>query len=252
MFKKILLMTNLLILCLSTYSVAHAKTHYINGIDANYPPFAFVDEKGKATGFDVDAINWIAKKKGFTVTHRPMQWSGIIPSLTTGKIDFIASGLSITDERLKSVDFTFPYWVVAKVLITKKGANLTPDNILFKKGAKIGIQSATSEEKWFNENMKARNYSVTLQLYDSGPLAIQDLLNGRVVAVALDSAPAGDAMKNLPIEIIGDFGSKPEKFGIGVRKNDPETKKMLEEGMKELMQDPYWNVLVEKWITNKK
>ena len=58
-----------------------AGKHLINGIDANYPPFAYVDETGKPAGFDVDSMNWIAKKMGFTVEHKPMDWDGIIPAL---------------------------------------------------------------------------------------------------------------------------------------------------------------------------
>ena len=57
------------------------KKGYINGIDANFPPFAYVDETGKPAGFDVDAIDWIAEKLGFTVKHQPMDWDGIIPGL---------------------------------------------------------------------------------------------------------------------------------------------------------------------------
>ena len=76
-----------------------AGKHLINGIDANYPPFAYVDETGKPAGFDVDSMNWIAKKMGFTVEHKPMDWDGIIPALLAKKIDMVCSGMSISPER---------------------------------------------------------------------------------------------------------------------------------------------------------
>ena len=82
----------------ATFAVAAEKV-YINGIDANFPPFAFVDKSGVPDGFDVKALDWIAKEMKFKVKHQPMDWDGIIPSLKTKKIDIVASGMSITDER---------------------------------------------------------------------------------------------------------------------------------------------------------
>ena len=85
----------LLSITLAAPALAAGK-HLINGIDANYPPFAYVDETGKPAGFDVDSMNWIAKKMGFTVEHKPMDWDGIIPALLAKKIDMVCSGMSIS------------------------------------------------------------------------------------------------------------------------------------------------------------
>jgi hypothetical protein len=97
---------------LSSASAIAAEKVYINGIDANFPPFAYVDKNGNPDGFDVKALDWIAKEMGFKVKHQPMDWDGIIPSLKTKKIDIVASGMSITDERKKQVSFTAPYWKI--------------------------------------------------------------------------------------------------------------------------------------------
>ena len=67
---------------------------YINGFDAAYPPFSFIDKAGNPAGFDIDAVNWIANEMGFKVKHQPTDWAAIVPSLKAGKIDFIASGMS--------------------------------------------------------------------------------------------------------------------------------------------------------------
>jgi len=79
-------------------SIAEEKV-IINGIDANFPPFAFVDKSGKPDGFDIAVVDWIAKENGFKVEHKPMDWDGIVPSLLAKKIDMVASGMSITDAR---------------------------------------------------------------------------------------------------------------------------------------------------------
>ena len=106
-----------LALVLALGGVAFAEKTYINGIDANYPPFAYVDKSGKPAGFDVESMDWIAKKKGFKVTHQPMDWDGIIPNLLAKKIDMVCSGMSITEERRQKVNFSNPYWNVKQVFI---------------------------------------------------------------------------------------------------------------------------------------
>ena len=91
---------------INTGPAAAADKIYINGFDAAYPPFSFIDKAGKPAGFDIDAVNWIAKEMGFKVKHQPTDWAAIVPSLKAGKIDFIASGMSITPERQAQVNFT--------------------------------------------------------------------------------------------------------------------------------------------------
>ena len=86
-----------------------------------------VDEKtGQPSGFDVDAMNWIARKMGFTVTHKPMAWDGIIPALNASEIDMICSGMSITEERAKAVQFSRPYWEQKSIL----AFNVVPRKLL--------------------------------------------------------------------------------------------------------------------------
>lgn len=81
---------------------------YINGIDANYPPFSFIDKNGNPDGLDVKAVDWIAEEMGFKVKHQPTEWDAIIPSLKNKKIDMIASGMTVTEERKKRLIFPFP------------------------------------------------------------------------------------------------------------------------------------------------
>ena len=171
----------------ATFAVAADKV-YINGIDANFPPFAFVDKSGVPDGFDVKALDWIAKEMKFKVKHQPMDWDGIIPSLKTKKIDIVASGMSITDERKKEVAFTIPYWKIKQVLVAKKDTKLTKETALAD-GNKIGVQRGTSEAKWIEENLiKKAGKKFELVQYDSAPLAVEDVVNGRIVAAAMDDA----------------------------------------------------------------
>jgi len=231
----------------ATFAVAAEKV-YINGIDANFPPFAFVDKSGAPDGFDVKALDWIAKEMKFKVKHQPMDWDGIIPSLKTKKIDIVASGMSITDERKKEVAFTIPYWKIKQVLVAKKDTKFTAESALAD-GNKVGVQRGTTEAKWIEENLiKKGGKKFELVQYDSAPLAVEDVVNGRIVAAAMDDAPALDATKKKPVKILGGFGMPDEDFGYAIRKEDTEFLKKVNEGLKKLMKSPYWAELKKNYL----
>jgi polar amino acid transport system substrate-binding protein len=84
---------------------------------------------------------------------------------------------------------------------------------------------------------------VSAGLCDSAPLAVEDVVNGRAVAAAMDDAPAQDAVKKKPVKILGEFGMPQEEFGYAVRKEDTELLSKLNEGLKKLMATPYWEEL---------
>ena len=248
MYRTRLLLLVCAIFC--AISPSFAATGLKNGIDANFPPFAFIDKTGAPSGFDVEAMNWIAKDLGKTVTHQAIEWDGIITSLVTKKIDIIASGMSITPERAKQVNFTMPYWIINNVVVTKKASALTVDNLL--KGKKtIGVQSGTPEAEWLKDNAKAHGHNYTLRYYSSSPLAVEDVLNGRIDAAAMNDAPAKDAASRKEVKILGNFGMEPEEFGYAVRKEDKELLDQVNASLKKLIATPEWENLKKKYELGK-
>lgn len=241
------LLLSTLVLAFAGLAQAAEKT-LVNGIDADFPPFASVDKTGKAIGFDVESLDWIAKEMGFKVKHQPTAWDGIVASLVAKKIDVIASGMSITPERAAQVAFSVPYWTVTQVLVTKADSALTPDAALVE-GKKIGVQRGTSEAKWIQANLLDKGVKKFEMIeYDSSALAIEDILNGRIDAAAMDDAPAKEALAaKKPVKIIGQFGMEPEKFGYAVRKGDAELLAKINKGLEKLMASPKWEELKTKY-----
>ena len=228
-------------------SLAQEKV-IVNGIDANFPPFAFVDKTGKPDGFDIAVVDWIAKEYGFKVEHKPMDWDGIVPSLVAKKIDMVASGMSITEARKEQVNFSLPYWKIAQVLVAKGDSDMTPEKAM-RDGNKIGVQRGTTEAKWIEENLiKKEGKKFELVYYDSAPLAIEDIINGRIVAAAMDDAPAKDAAsKKKNVKIVGTFGMPDEEYGYAFRKEDTELLNKFNEGLKKIMASPTWAELLKKY-----
>ena len=247
MFKKnlIIWMGILGLLLAGSGQVLAGKT-IVNGIDANFPPFAFIDKTGTPSGFDVEAMNWIAKEMGYEVTHKAFDWDGIVTSLLTKKIDMVASGMSITPDRLEKVAFTNPYWKIEQVMVVKKGSGLTLEDLLSGKKL-VGVQQGTSEAKWLKEEALKNGWNLELRYYESSPLAVEDILNGRISAAAMDDAPAKDAAGKKDVEIIGTFGMHSEDFGYAIRKEDTALMADMNEGLKRLMASPHWKELIKKY-----
>jgi len=235
-----------LLLILVFSAPAFAKS-YINGIDAHYPPFAYVDaNSGKPAGFDVEALDWIAATMGFEVKHMPLAWDAIIPSLLAKKIDMVCSGMSITPERANQVDFSIPYWKLYNVFVTKQDSDLTVAEKRTEK-VKIGGQRGTNEAAALVKNQKEKKLRFEVRLYDSAPLMIEEVINGRIQAALMDSLPAQDAVsKGKPIRIAGTHGA-PAYFGVAFRTEDAELRKLVNEGYAKLMTDPFWMQLQQKY-----
>lgn len=246
--RKITLMGLLLLLLVAVTPGATLAKTYINGIDPNYPPFAYIDEKtGQPAGFDVDSMNWIAKKQGFEVKHQPMNWDGIIPALLANQIDMVCSGMSVTPERAEMVEFSDPYWKVNRVFIVPANSNLTVEEIL-KQPIKVGVQRGTSEANAIRKEKEAKGYPMELRQYDSAPLAVEDLLNGRIQAALMDELPADDSIsKGKAVKKAGTHGI-PDDFGVAMRKGEKDLRKLVDEGYRKLQADPYWQELQKKYL----
>jgi polar amino acid transport system substrate-binding protein len=118
------------------------------GMEIAYKPFEFVDETGKPAGFDVDLTKAVAERLGRPVEHVNLGFDTLINELTSGRIDVICSGMSYTDERAKTVDFTRPYagspmWMLASSQLVKEGTSL---DALDAPGTKIAVQRGTTGE----------------------------------------------------------------------------------------------------------
>jgi len=219
----------------------------IVGIDGEYTPFSYLDSSGNPTGFDVDSMKWIAQKKGLNVKFQPTAWDGIIPSLQAGKIDMVYAGMSITPERAEQVNFSTPYWEVNQEVVARNDSTITIDDVKSGK-AIIGAQSGCTAAIWVDSNLVStgKMSQDKLKLYANTPLALDDLVAGRVDAVMYDDHVLKTMIEGKPVKSIGNIETK-EEFGIAVRKSDPALLATLNDGLTQLKADPYWQELIIKY-----
>jgi len=226
---------------------------YVDGIDAAFPPFSFIDETGTPTGFDVEVIRWIAAEMGFEVEIVPIDWDAIVPTLITGNIDLIASGMTITAARQERVAFTDPYWSIDLAVVVRQTeieGEPVPELTLFgavQPGRKIGVQRGTTSQDWLEANVIGAGIDIELVLYENFLLALEDLLIGRIDSAVMDGPTARTGIEDRPLTIVGTICTG-EIYGYAVRKDDAELLALLNEGLRRIQATDTWDELVTRWL----
>ncbi len=207
---------------------------YMNGIDIHFPPFTYLDSKGHPSGFDVEALNWIAREMGFQVRHRPKEWSRIEASLQAREIDLIASGLIASEERARKMAFTIPYWTIKQVTLTRSVSHLDIDDIILSR--KLGALSGAFKVEWLKNhgNWDGWNYQICLD--DSATIVLSDHSGNGI----------GAAEGHLA-ESTGAFILRKGHFAYGANKEDAELLAILNEGLRKIMASPFWFELIKKY-----
>lgn len=212
------------------------------GTDPTFAPFEFVDEKNNTTGFDVDLMKAIADDLGYTVQYENSAFDGLVTSLQAGNYDAVIAAMTITPERLESVDFSDKYLMAEQFIAVKKGSPIKTTADL--KGKKIGVQSGTTGQTVVEE------LGFSPLKFDAIPDAMNDLLNGGVDAVVADSPVVLYFIKQNPnfnIEYVkGDF--KKEYYGIAVKKGNTELKDKINASLKKLQDSGTYNNIYKKWF----
>ncbi|HPI97295.1 MAG TPA: ABC transporter substrate-binding protein [Synergistales bacterium] len=245
--KKVLLVLVALSMFLCSAAFAADKTVYVVGIDGDYPPYSYIGEDGKPTGFDVESVRWIAEKMGFEVDIRPTAWDGIIPALLAKKIDLIYSGMTATNERREVVAFTDVYWVINQAVCARNDSDLNMITALAG-GYTVGTQRGCTAAMWLEDNLVKPGMlpKDNLKLYDNFPLAVTDLENGRIDAAMMDDVIVQKAVEGKALKILGTI-STGEEYAVAVRKEDTDLLNMLNEGLDLLMKSPKWQELKDKY-----
>lgn len=212
-------------------------------MSGQYPPFNFVDENNKLTGFDVEMGSEIAKRIGVKGKPLSTAWDGIIAGLLANKYELICGSMAITEERLKSIDFTEPYYRSGAQLFVKKGSSVASVKDL--DGKKVGVTLGTTYEKWVRENIA----NADVRTYKGVPDMILEISTGRIDGFITDKIVGALAIKKngAPIALAGDLLYE-EKMGIALRQNNPELKAAMNTALADMKKDGTYEAISMKWL----
>ncbi len=252
------------------FSSAHADSIRI-GTEGAYPPWNAKDEKGKLIGFEVELANWLCIYMKADCTLVEQDWDGMIPGLIMRKYDAIMAGMSITDERMKTINFSQGYADEVASLAVMKGSSLegmdTPKAINLSTGGggakkalktltaalagkTIGVQTATIHQNFLESGDVG---SVKIRTYKTQDEVNLDLAAGRIDAALAAAVAFTDYAEKSGKAVVlvgptfsgGAFGNG---VGVGIRKDDTALLKRFNAAINQARKSGKISELAIKWF----
>jgi polar amino acid transport system substrate-binding protein len=231
---------------------AAEKDSYVFAGNAEWPPLEYVDEKGNVVGYEVDLLKQIEKISGKEITYRNVAWDGIFAGLANGAYDAVASGVSVTEERKATMDFSTPFMTITQAIIAPaKSPELK--NLQSLAGKKIGTQMGTTGDLYLkDQNAVDPNLKIDVKGYDSIGLAVEDLLNGNLAACVCDSIIASDYVLSNPnykgkLVVTGKASDIGEPIAIAIKKGDVTLLNIVNNAIAQMQKDGTLAELNKKW-----
>ena len=217
-----------------------------------YPPYTVPDAAGKWTGWEIDIMNAVCTQAKLTCVVTPTAWDGIIPALTSHKIDMIMSSMSINAERQKTIDFSDKYYNTPAVILASKGSGIKPTAEGLK-GKTLGVQVSTTHSAY------AKKYFAKdageIKEYQTQDEANQDLAAGRIDALEADSVTEQaflDSEQGKCCESVGQVAFDADILGsgagIGIRKGDTALKDKVNAAIKAIRADGTYDKITKKYF----
>lgn len=241
--KKLLALALTLMMTLS-FTAALADDTVIVATNPEYPPFEYV-EGDEIVGYDIDMIKAIAEKAGFAIEFEAMDFDAVISAVATNPNTIGVSGISITDERKLSVNFSKGYINAGLVVIVKDGSGYATAEDL--KGKLIGVQLGTTSDFAAEEITGMENVAQ----YKTFLNAVMDLQGDKVDAVIIDK-PVGQAIMaslNDPALVMVDMGLQADWYGIEVNKDNSELLEKIDAALAELEAEGFFDELAVKYFS---
>jgi arginine/ornithine transport system substrate-binding protein len=240
---------------LSIVSLAQDKELKV-AIDPTYEPFTFKTPDGKPTGFDIDISNALCNQIKRKCVFVEQGWDSMIPGLMAKKYDVIISSMSITEDRLKQIDFTDKYYNTPSYVVVRKDFNYTGPSSL--KGKKIGVLKSSTQEKYALGELKPAGADVLA--YAGQDQVYLDILAGRIDGTVANFVEITDAFLKKPegkdFKLAGPELHDPKYFGIGagvgLRKGDSALKAELNTAINAIRADGTYKKINDSYFAKYK
>ena len=160
-----------------------SRGKFILGLDDSFPPMGFRDENNEIVGVDIDLATEVCKRLGVELVVQPINWDSKELELTSGKIDCIWNGMTVTDERIEAMFLSKPYLDNRQVVIVEEGSKIAQVSDLA--GKTVGLQKGSSAREAFDANPIASQVKEVVE-YEDNVSAFLDLQAGRIDALLVD------------------------------------------------------------------
>jgi polar amino acid transport system substrate-binding protein len=213
------------------------------GTSPDYPPYENVDAKnnGEIVGFDIDIAKAVAAKLGYELKIQSMDFNGLIAAIQSKRVDFVMSGMSITEERKASVDFSEVYFVAQNTIVSKSDSTYkTLDEL---KNKRIGVQLGSTQEQVVADLKEAQ-----IKKLNRIPDLIQELKSNRIDAAIIEDAVVQGYVKSNPdLEFQVIASDEEEGYAVAFPKGSPLVSD-FNKSLKELSDTGKKSELIKKWF----
>ena len=224
-----------------------AITKIVVGLDDNFPPMGFRDEKNELVGFDIDMAREAAKRMGVEAEFKPIDWSAKEAELSGKRVDALWNGLTITEERKAKIGFTAPYMENHQIIVV--AAKSAINNKADMSGKVVGAQEGSSAVDAVKKEDAVFKSFKEFKTFGDNVTALMDLSAGRLEAVVVDEVVGRYYVAKKPDEyrvLEENFGT--EEYGVGVRKDDAELLEKLNKAMGEMKADGTAAKIATQWF----
>ncbi|MGV8982051.1 transporter substrate-binding domain-containing protein [Clostridium sp.] len=222
------------------------KGTIVIGTSADYPPYEFhksIDGKDTIVGFDIEIAKEVAKDLGVKLEIKDMKFDGLLAALETGNIDFVAAGMTPTEDRKKNVDFSKTYYTAVQCVVIRSEDDSTIKSLKDLANKKIGVQKGAIQEQLAKEQLSTSEIKPLGKVSD----LILSLNTKKVDAVIVELPVAQAYVKQNPTLALSkvEFKTKEEGSAVAVKKGNEDLVGSINTTIDRLIKDKTIDKLVE-------
>ena len=223
------------------------KKKYKISSDSSFAPFVFQNDQSKYTGIDMELINAIAKDQGFTLEISNPGFDAAVSDVQNGNADGMIAGMTVTDARKATFDFSDPYYTTNSILAVQESSKVSSYQDL--KGKTVGVKNGTASQTFLEENKSKYGYKI--KTFSDGASMYDSLNSGSVAAIMDDEPVIKYAIKQgrkfkTPIE-----GTPSGQIAFAVQKDsNPELIEMFNNGLANLKESGEYQKILDKYLSS--
>ena len=236
MKKRILSVALILVMGILALTGCGSKSSnkIVFGTNAEFPPFEYISTNGVIDGYDgidMAIASKIGEISGKDIEIANMEFDSLLVAIQNGQIDAAIAGMTATEERAKTVDFSTPYYTATQVMVVKEGSDIKTAADMEGKAIAV-VQGYTGETV-------VKDLGYQYEAFKKGTECILELVNGKCDVVVIDSATAKDFVgDNEGLVIVEDPSAfESEEYAIAVKKGNTELLKTINEAIDKMLAD---------------